>query len=71
MTTVEYRIRHADGHHIPVRTVSWSELDEGGGGHIVALTVPAEDLSEQQLEVLESVPEPVACEIISDALGVR
>ncbi|MDX1658291.1 MAG: PAS domain-containing protein [Nitriliruptorales bacterium] len=61
VSVVDYRLRHAEGHHTWVRSVAWGEFGDDSG-RIVVLTVPRDQISELEVEQLESVPADVAQE---------
>ncbi|MDX1621674.1 MAG: PAS domain-containing protein [Nitriliruptorales bacterium] len=59
VSVVDYRLRHAEGHHTWVRSVAWGEFGDDSG-RIVVLTVPRNEISELEVERLETVPADIA-----------
>lgn len=67
---VDYRLRHADGSYVPVRSVAWTDRDPTSAvTHLVVLTVPRDHLTEEAYVELQQVPVATAQRVATDVLG--
>lgn len=66
---VDYRLRHADGHYVPVRSIAWSDrAPDSTPTQLVVLTIPRDDLTEADTAALHEVSAATARRVAGDVL---